>query len=55
MSDCTVIYFSNFKEKIRVQKELEREMLRKHGKNKFKLSVLENCVMAEYRSEKAYF
>lgn len=54
MKDCVAVYFSNFRDRIRIQKELEREMLKKHGKNKYKLSILENCVLAEFNSEQIY-
>ena len=52
-----VIPFNNFKEKLQVQKELEREMIKKFGKNGrsfYKLVVLENCVFAEYKSLNIY-
>lgn len=60
MSDCTVIPYNNFKERLRVQEELKREMEKKYGydengKPNFKLNILENCIMAEYRSSRAYF
>lgn len=55
MNDCVVVPFTSFKEQIRVQKELEKEMIKKHGLNRFKLSILDNCVMAEYKSQKIYY
>jgi len=57
MCDCTAIPFNSFKEKIRVQKELEREMIAKFGKKAkqyYKLITLENCVMAQYSSKNLY-
>lgn len=60
MADCTVIYYETFKDKIRVQRELKSEMIRrfgfdKDGKENFRLNTLDNCVMAIHRSERKYF
>jgi len=60
MNDCTVIPYNGFKERLRKHKELEQEMIKKYGRNKsdewrYTVSVLENCIMAEHISDRAYF
>ena len=54
-NDCIVIHFDTFKEKIKIQKELDREMIKAHGRNRYKLSILDNCVMAEFQSANKFF
>ena len=53
--DCVIIPFEGFKEKIRVQKQLDSEMIKKYGKNRYTLSILDNCVMAVCPSNTIYF
>jgi len=60
MNDYTVIPYNGFKERLRKQKELEQEMIKKYGRNKpnewkYTLSVLDNCIMAQHISERVYF
>lgn len=55
MIDCIVIPYKSFKERIRVQEQLKREMFRKFGKYGYRISILDGCIMAEYKSEKVYF
>ncbi len=56
MRDCLVYPYDNFKEKIRVNKEIQNEIRKRYGKNKkFSLSDLGNCVMVEFKSEKVFF
>ena len=53
--DCICEYFSTFKEKIHKQKKLENEMIKKHGKNRFTMSIFDNCIIAEFKSQTIFF
>jgi len=53
--DCIIEYYGSFKEKIQKSKALKNEMVKKHGKNKFKLTILDNCILAEFPSQNLYF
>lgn len=56
MRDCLVYPYNNFKEKIKATKDIENEIKRRYGRNKkYNISDLDNCVMAEYKSDKMYF
>ena len=59
MSDCVIEYFDSFDKKLQMQRKLESEMIRKFGKGKeskknYKVITLDNCVMAEFRSQSVY-
>lgn len=55
MRDCLVYPYSNFKEKIKATKDIKREIEKRYGrKKKFDLYILDNCIMAEFKSEKLY-
>ena len=53
--DYVILPYTNFKDKIRVHKELDREMVKKHGRNNFSLTVLDNCIMASFKSSHTFF
>ncbi|HEY8890878.1 MAG TPA: hypothetical protein VIM70_11545 [Clostridium sp.] len=53
--DYVILPYTNFKDKIRVHKELDREMVKKHGRNNFSLTVLDNCIMASFKSINTFF
>jgi len=55
MNDCIIVPYGNFKDKIRVQKDLEREMIRKCGKNKYKMSVMDGFIYTEFKSQCKHF
>jgi len=54
-TDFIILPYSNFKEKIRKGKELNQEMIKKHGEKNYSIVVLENCIMAEFKSATQYF
>jgi len=54
-TDFIILPFEGFKEKIRKQKELNQEMMKKHGKDNYSLCVYENCVVAEFKSVNQFF
>lgn len=55
MRDCLVYPYSNFKERIRATEDIKREIHKRYGKRKkYDLYILDNCVMAEFKSEKVY-
>ena len=53
--DYVVVYYDGFKERLRIQKELTTEMVKKHGKHNFIMSVLDNCIMCEFKSQNIFF
>ena len=53
--DCVCEYFDTFKDQIKLQKKLENEMIKKHGRNKFTMSIFDNCIIAEFRSVNKFF
>jgi len=53
--DCICEHFKTFKEKLRLQKQLEQEMTKKHGRNNFTMSVLDNCIMVVFPSATTFF
>jgi len=60
MADCIALYYDNFKDKLKFQRELKSEMIRKFGQNKpndwkYTIKTLDNCVMAEHRSLITHF
>lgn len=53
--DCLVYPYSTFKEKIKAVEDIKKEIKKRYGKRKkFDLFILDNAVMAEYKSEKYY-
>jgi hypothetical protein len=56
MRDCLVYPYNNFKEKIKATKDIKNEITKRYGRNKkYSISDLDNCVMAEYKSDNTYF
>jgi hypothetical protein len=60
LCDCIVEYYDNFRDKIKFQKKLKNEMMKKFGKNKpnnwkYTIRTFDNCVVAEHKSTNTYF
>jgi hypothetical protein len=59
MCDCVILPFNNFKESIKLEKQLKSEMVRKFGYNKpndwkYTIKRSSNCVYAECKSQTEY-
>lgn len=59
MCDCIVLPYKNFKERIRLEKQLKNEMVRRFGYNKpndwkYTVTTLDNCVYAKHKSQNEY-
>jgi len=57
MRDFVFVQFDGFKDRLKKQNELEREMVKRFGRNKpndfrFKMSVDDNFVVVEHVSER---
>ena len=57
MRDHVYVPFDGFKDRLKKQNELEREMVKRFGRNKpndfrFKLSVDDNLIVVEHISER---
>jgi len=57
MCDCIILPYNNFKEKIKVQKELEQIMIKELGKKArqyYQVITLENCIFAQFKSKNLF-
>jgi len=59
MNDCIVEYYDSFKDKLRMQNKLKSEMIKMFGidkdaKKKYRIITLDNCVLAEFKSQLIY-
>lgn len=55
MRNCLVYPYSNFKERIRATKDIQKEIVKRYGKNKkYDLTILDGAVMVEFKSESMY-
>jgi hypothetical protein len=56
MRDCLVYPYGNFKEKIKISKEvIPREMKKMFGKKFYEVIDLDTCFLVEYKSPREYF
>ena len=47
--------YSNHKEKIRKIKELKNELTKKCGRNKYRINILDNCIMCKFEDNNHLF
>ena len=51
-TDSTTIPFDGFRDRRVKQDRLELEMIKKFGRNRFTISIEENCIVADHMSER---
>jgi hypothetical protein len=51
MFSCIAVPYKNSKDRIRKVKELEKELSKKCERNKYKINILSNCIMCQFKEK----